>query len=766
MFPSRLTALAAVAVLMTGPTQAADDVMVVFDGSNSMWGQIDGVAKIEIARDAMERLLGDWATQTNVGLMAYGHRTRGDCSDIETIIAPGPFNREGYLSQVRGITPTGKTPLTTAVEMAAEQLSYRDRPATVVLISDGIESCNRDPCALAEALERGGVNFTAHVVGFGLATEQERASLACIAENTGGEFIAASDANELEEALGQVSVAVAEQPAAPADPEPEPVPPPQPEPSVEITLTAPETVTVGSEFNVAWSEVIDARDRVTIVPAGADADELGPSVRTRDRLEAPLRAPAEPGLYELRYRVTADGSVAGSRMIELVAAQVTLDAPETAVAGSTIRIGWSTPVHARDLVTIVPVGTDAGDVGNHLRVRGRLEGDLRAPSAPGLYEVRYVLDVGRGTLAVASIEVTEPGVTLTAPEVVAAGSLVDVGWSSVINARDLVTIVPSGTEEGKIENHLRVRDNLDGKLQAPSAPGLYEVRYVLDEGRRTLAAAIVEVTEPEATISAPETVLAGARFPVSWGAPIAARDLVTIVPAGADEGTIEKHVRVRASQDGQLVAPGDPGLYEVRYVLDEGRRTLAVAMVEVTEPRVTLTAPDTVRASGEVDVSWSGDVPNQQDIVTLVPLGADPGQVDTHVRVRANTSAKLRAPDQPGLYEVRYVLDSGRRTLATVQVEVVDANAPLDTGGSIEAPSSGTPGQTIEVSWSTVSTSTRLRVSLASVDQAEFTWIEAVPAGDGPPVSFTLPDAPGTYEFRLLDLAGPEVLSRAIIEVR
>ncbi|MEM7746271.1 MAG: VWA domain-containing protein [Pseudomonadota bacterium] len=764
MFPSRLTALAAVAALMTGPTQAADDVMVVFDGSNSMWGQIDGVAKIEIARDAMERLLGDWATQTNVGLMAYGHRTRGDCSDIETIIAPGPFDRERYLSQVREITPTGKTPLTTAVEMAAEQLSYRDRPATVVLISDGIESCNRDPCALAEALERGGVNFTAHVVGFGLATEQERASLACIAENTGGEFIAAADANELEEALDQVSVAVAEQPAAPADPEPEPEP--QPEPSVEITLTAPETVVIGSEFDVAWSETIDARDRVTIVPAGADADTIGPNARTRDRREAPLRAPAEAGLYELRYVVTADGSVAGTRMIEVVAAEVALDVPGSAVAGSAITVGWSTPVDARDLVTIVPVGTDAGKIENHLRVRDKLEGDLRVPSAPGLYEVRYVLDVGRVTLAVASIEVTEPGVTLTAPEMVVAGAQFDVAWSTLIDARDLVTIVPSGTEEGKIENHLRVRANLDGKLQAPSAPGFYEVRYVLDEGRRTLAAATVEVTEPEATISAPETVLAGARFSVSWGAPIAARDLVTIVPAGADEGTIEKHLRVRANQDGQLVAPGTPGLYEVRYVLDEGRRTLAITMVEVTEPEVTLTAPETVRASGEIDVAWTGDAPNQQDIVTVVPLGADPGQVDTHVRIRANTSAKLRAPDQPGLYEVRYVLDSGRRTLAAVQVEVVDANAPLDTGGSIEAPPTGTPGQTVEVSWSTASTSTRIRVSLAGLDQADFTWIEAKPAGEGPPLSFTLPDAPGTYEFRLLDLAGPEVLSRAIIEVR
>ena len=61
---------------------AEEDVMVVFDGSNSMWGQIEGTAKIEIARGVMDNLLGDWTEDRNVGLMAYGHRRRGDCGDI------------------------------------------------------------------------------------------------------------------------------------------------------------------------------------------------------------------------------------------------------------------------------------------------------------------------------------------------------------------------------------------------------------------------------------------------------------------------------------------------------------------------------------------------------------------------------------------------------------------------------------------------------------------------------------------------------------
>lgn len=202
-------AMTSAACLAAGAANAADDVMVVFDGSNSMWGQIGGTAKIEIARRSMESLLGEWVEGTNLGLMAYGHRREGDCSDIEMLIPPGSTDAEAFLQRVRAITPRGKTPLTAAVEQAAQELSYRDTPATVILISDGIESCQRDPCALADELERSGVGFTAHVIGFGLATEEEQASIACIAERTGGRFIAASDAAELGDALGAVSAEVA-----------------------------------------------------------------------------------------------------------------------------------------------------------------------------------------------------------------------------------------------------------------------------------------------------------------------------------------------------------------------------------------------------------------------------------------------------------------------------------------------------------------------------------------------------------------------------
>ena len=95
--------------------------------------------------------------------------------------------------------------------------------ATVVLITGGIETCDADPCALGMALEASGLDFTAHVVGFGL-TEDDGQAVACLAENTGGKYIQASDAGALVDALKTTVVLAKPEPAPQPIPEPEPHP--------------------------------------------------------------------------------------------------------------------------------------------------------------------------------------------------------------------------------------------------------------------------------------------------------------------------------------------------------------------------------------------------------------------------------------------------------------------------------------------------------------------------------------------------------------
>ena len=211
MFRSLFAGLVANLSLFAAAAATAETILV-FDASNSMWGQIEGRAKVDIARDAVQRLSQTWPSSRPLGLTAYGHRREGDCADIQTLRAPGPMGA-GFLDDVDALVPRGKTPLTDAVAQAAESLlSSETGVPSIILFTDGIETCGGDLCALADRLERANVNFTAHVIGFDLTTAAERASVACLADRTGGLFLAPENADELFGAFDQLSADAAVEP--------------------------------------------------------------------------------------------------------------------------------------------------------------------------------------------------------------------------------------------------------------------------------------------------------------------------------------------------------------------------------------------------------------------------------------------------------------------------------------------------------------------------------------------------------------------------
>jgi Ca-activated chloride channel homolog len=205
-------------IAFAAPTLAADRAIIILDGSGSMWAQIDGKPRIEIARQTLSKVLAGVPDTLELGFMSYGHREKGACDDIELLVEPAAGTAAAISAAADAIVPKGKTPISAAVKMAAETLKFTEDKATVILITDGLETCEADPCALASELEKEGVDFTTHVVGFGL-TEDEGKQVACLAENTGGKYIAAGDEETLTAALKST---VAEVSAPAPEPAPEP----------------------------------------------------------------------------------------------------------------------------------------------------------------------------------------------------------------------------------------------------------------------------------------------------------------------------------------------------------------------------------------------------------------------------------------------------------------------------------------------------------------------------------------------------------------
>lgn len=201
------------------PALAGEQAYLVLDASGSMWQQLDGRSKVEVARDAVDTLLSGWNEDVALGLIAYGHRRRGDCEDIEILRRAEGVDREGIGRAVRGLNALGMTPITGAVRLAAEQLRATEHKATVILVSDGEETCNADPCALGKELAAQGIDFTAHVIGFDLPDGPAREQLQCLASSTGGRYFEAQDAGALNEAMRELSSL--------------PTPPEQPTPMVD-----------------------------------------------------------------------------------------------------------------------------------------------------------------------------------------------------------------------------------------------------------------------------------------------------------------------------------------------------------------------------------------------------------------------------------------------------------------------------------------------------------------------------------------------------
>jgi Ca-activated chloride channel family protein len=248
-----LGAIAALGLAL--PAVAAERAIIVLDGSGSMWAQIDGKARITIARETLHEVLATLPGDLELGFMTYGHREKGNCDDIEMLIEPATGTGSAIAAAADNINPKGMTPISDAVRLAAEDLRFTEQKATVILITDGLETCEVDPCALASDLEAQGIDFTTHVLGFGLSDEEGQ-QVACLAENTGGQYLSANDGDALVEALTTtVAQVVQAAPEPPPEPEPEPVAEYNYKPTASLSEGGPDLATENADLVWEWHTV-------------------------------------------------------------------------------------------------------------------------------------------------------------------------------------------------------------------------------------------------------------------------------------------------------------------------------------------------------------------------------------------------------------------------------------------------------------------------------------------------------------------------------
>ena len=219
--PARLAILLAALLLAlpgAGLPAAAQDgparevnVELILDASGSMAQTIGGETRMAIAKRVLRDVIAAIPEREgiNVGFRLYGHRDDDaaagkavSCRSSELLVPIEGVDQAALEDAVDAARATGWTPLARSLELAGADFEPADPGVVnaVVLVTDGLETCEGDPCAASAALNEADVAVTTHVVSFAKSAE-ERAILECISENGEGLLIGADDAEELAAAL-------------------------------------------------------------------------------------------------------------------------------------------------------------------------------------------------------------------------------------------------------------------------------------------------------------------------------------------------------------------------------------------------------------------------------------------------------------------------------------------------------------------------------------------------------------------------------------
>jgi hypothetical protein len=308
--------LAVTALLVSTVTAGAQEsrsIALILDASGSMnAGLRSGQTRIDAAKEAVAAFVGKLDPRVRLGYRVYGHQSptrEKNCRDTELVVSFGAVsaNRGEVLARTQGVKAQGYTPITLAITLAAGDIAKEPGEHVVVLVSDGKETCEGDPCAAAKALADADARLVVHTIGFNVDVAA-RYQLQCIAKVARGTYSDAAGAADLGARLGALAAA-------------KPVPPP-PQKKTTITVTKPKPgrlqiknpdfrghkVTeaesgkqVGNFWNMTFMEL----------PAGIYNVAFGPTLWRSVEVRAGETTVLEPGTLEMQ-----NASGAGHKVLD------------------------------------------------------------------------------------------------------------------------------------------------------------------------------------------------------------------------------------------------------------------------------------------------------------------------------------------------------------------------------------------------------------------------------------------------------------------
>ncbi len=184
--------------------KANTNIILLVDGSGSMNGPIESATKIDYVKSVLKEMLvqpspSNMRRSFGIRLFGAGHPITAERCDDSTILAPlGKIDSAQIGPDIDNINPQGKSPLAYALQQAASDLppASDEVDNMIILIADGSDNCNANPCEVAEHIHAGPTRAMIHVIGFDL-DQQAQKDLRCVAQKSDGRFFLARNIAEL-----------------------------------------------------------------------------------------------------------------------------------------------------------------------------------------------------------------------------------------------------------------------------------------------------------------------------------------------------------------------------------------------------------------------------------------------------------------------------------------------------------------------------------------------------------------------------------------
>jgi len=173
-------------------------ILFVLDASNSMVQYMDGSSRMDVAKLLMTRMVDSLYQLQNVelALRVFGHQQPiavKDCQDTKLEVPFKSGNKSALKETINNLKPKGYTLIAQSILNAASDFPATPGRNIIILITDGVEECSGDPCAIAAALLKKGIVLQPFIIGIGNQEELFKKTYECV-----GKYYNANTATEFE----------------------------------------------------------------------------------------------------------------------------------------------------------------------------------------------------------------------------------------------------------------------------------------------------------------------------------------------------------------------------------------------------------------------------------------------------------------------------------------------------------------------------------------------------------------------------------------